>query len=86
MYFAEKWMAGGTENIKRSERLSQHAAHCDGLKRESRMQQARQVEAPGFDVKLTETFSESNHVSVSPRKKKKKKEKEKNPITLYFLL
>lgn len=78
MYFAERWMAGGTENIKRSEWLSQHAAHCDGLKRESRMEQIRQVEAPGFDVKLTETFSESNHVSVPGKKEEKRKRKKPN--------
>lgn len=70
MHFAKIWMAGGTE--EHSQRRSQH---CDGLKREPRMQQARQVGAQGFDVKLTETFSESNHVSESPWKKKKKKEK-----------
>lgn len=37
-----------------------------------------QVEAQGFDVKLTETVTESNNVSASPRKKKGKKNKKPN--------
>lgn len=79
MHFLEKWLAGGTENPKRSERLSHLAARCDGLKRE-----LEQVEAQGFDVKLTET-SPSPTTSLYRPGKKEEKRREKTPITLYFL-